>query len=263
MNEVLQEIFSTGHSTTPEGTLVPVHSNVDLQECKLLTHLIEKFNPKTSLEIGLAYGVSTLAICDSLAKIPESQHIVIDPHQNIKSVWGGIGLHNLHKAGFEKLIEFYEETSYCILPKLVAEDRKIDFAFIDGRHTFDYALVDFFYIDKLLRVGGIVIFDDADWPAIRKVCRFVAINLNYSVYNPPQEFQTKEHLSSGYQNNIRSILHKIKNALQRINPLVSSSDKPPSISSIDSDIGLGLKGSCIVFKKEAEDSRRWDHFVSF
>src|SRR2546430_2562648 len=34
-------------------------------------------------------------------------------------------------------------------PKLLARNEKIDFAFLDGQHTFDYVLVDFFYVDKI------------------------------------------------------------------------------------------------------------------
>jgi len=33
----------------------------------------------------------------------------------------------------------------------------VDFAFIDGNHVFEYVLVDFFLIDKLLRPGGAII----------------------------------------------------------------------------------------------------------
>ena len=53
-----------------------------------------------------------------------------------------------------------------------AQGERIDFAFIDGAHTFDHALVDFFYIDRMLNVGGIVAFDDLGFPCIEKVCRF-------------------------------------------------------------------------------------------
>jgi len=40
----------------------------------------------------------------------------------------------------------------------LARGVKIDFAFVDGWHTFDYTLIDFFYIDKILRSGGLVSF---------------------------------------------------------------------------------------------------------
>jgi hypothetical protein len=56
-----------------------------------------------------------------------------------------------------------------------------DFAFVDGRHHFDYVLVDFFYIDKLLRVGGYAVFDDLWLPQVRKVVSFVLRNRDYAL----------------------------------------------------------------------------------
>jgi hypothetical protein len=63
------------------------------------------------------------------------------------------------------------------LAEIERSGQRVDFAFIDGWHTFDFALVDFFFIDRISSVGGVVVFDDANWPAIRKVCRFVKTNL--------------------------------------------------------------------------------------
>jgi hypothetical protein len=66
------------------------------------------------------------------------------------------------------MIELHEAPSFQVLPKLQADGLRIDFAFIDGCHTFDYAMVDFFYIDKMLRVGGVVVFDDEYYPGYSK-----------------------------------------------------------------------------------------------
>ena len=57
------------------------------------------------------------------------------------------------------------------LTRLCAEGERIDFAFIDGNHRFDYTLVDFFYIDKMLRLGGHVAFDDLWIASVRKVVK--------------------------------------------------------------------------------------------
>jgi hypothetical protein len=113
-----------------------------------------------------------------MAKVGGKRHILIAPDQ---SGWHGIALHNLRKAGFGALIDFREQESQIALPQLVAEGTKIDFAFIDGWHTFDHALADFFYIDRLLRVGDIVAFDDAIQSAVHEVCRFIATNRAYRV----------------------------------------------------------------------------------
>ena len=75
---------------------------------------------------------------------------------------------NLKRAGYYDRVEFYEEASFECLPKPLARNEKIDFAFLDGQHTFDYVLVDFFYVDKILSVGGIIVFDDLQY---RAYCR--------------------------------------------------------------------------------------------
>lgn len=262
MNQVLEEILKTGYSLSPEGDLIKIHSHIDRREIKLLRQLIQKHRPVVSLEIGLAYGVSALTICDALTEPSQCRHIIIDPHQNRKPVWGGIGLYNLNRAGFGELIEFYEMPSYRALPLLESRNERIDFAFIDGWHTFDYTLVDFFYIDKMLKVGGIVAFDDADWPAIRSVCRFITTNLNYSVYNLQKEFlMDEEDLSQNKRDPLKPYLHTVIHHLSKLlHPAWGNSDKSFILSK---DISLGLRGNFVVFIKEAEDSRKWSHFIPF
>jgi predicted O-methyltransferase YrrM len=130
-----------------------------------------------SLEVGLAYGISALFLCDELRKVGASRHIVIDPYQS--SQWKNIGIENLRRAGAIDLVDFREAPSHLELPRLVQDGIEIDFAFIDGRHTFDHALLDFFYSDLLLRVGGMIVFDDANWPPLRSLIRFVLRNRRY------------------------------------------------------------------------------------
>ena len=54
----------------------------------------------------------------------------------------------------------------------------------DGMHTLDYVFIDFFYIDKMLNVGGVAVFDDTHFPSTRKVCRFILRNLQYRAIGP-------------------------------------------------------------------------------
>ncbi|MCI0545826.1 MAG: class I SAM-dependent methyltransferase [Candidatus Rokubacteria bacterium] len=155
------------------------HSYIPREEGEFLQKLILEVKPRVSVEVGLGYGISSLFICEALTQVQAERHIIIDPYQF--PGWGGIGLHNLKEAGYDRLVDFREAPSHLALPQLEAEGLRIDFAFIDGWHTFDYALVDFFYIDRLLRVGGVVAFDDAMYTSIRKVCRYVATNRAYTV----------------------------------------------------------------------------------
>ncbi len=55
----------------------------------------------------------------------------------------------------------------------------LDFAYIDGWHTFDYTLLDFFFIDKMLKPTGIVGFNDCHYPAVERVLGFVKSHRRY------------------------------------------------------------------------------------
>ena len=83
------------------------------------------------------------------------------------------GLHNVKRAGFGNRYSFHAEPSQVVLPRLAAAGSRFQFAFIDGWHTFDHTLVDFFFIDKMLDIDGIIVVDDVDYPSIRRLCHFI------------------------------------------------------------------------------------------
>jgi len=251
MNSVLEEIIRTGHVRSAAGELIPLHSNVTPEVGFFLQGIVAEIGATVSLEVGLAYGVSALFICDGLQRSAQTRHFVIDPSQFKLSElnraggdpagrgsWEGIGLENLKRAGYQEIIEFLEQPSHLALPSLEARGVKVDFAFIDGWHTFDQALLDFFYADRLLRVGGVVVLDDTDFKSIRKVCRYVVTNRQYTVLRclPPSP---ERRIS------------------QRAGDLFAS------VFGSDSRLGLVRGSRCMAFKKMAEDQRRWDFHQDF
>ena len=183
MNHLLEEILRT-RQVSDGANALPLTSHMDAREGALLSRVVEYVQPRTSLEVGLAYGISTLFICDALAKLDKpARHIVVDPFQF--SEWGGIGLRNIKSAGYEKYVELREERSEIALPKLLAEGTALDFALIDGWHTFDHALVDFFYVNKMLRVGGVVVLDDSSMPSVGRLVDHVLSYGCYRIFSVP------------------------------------------------------------------------------
>ena len=140
------------------------------------------------------------------------------------------------------------------LPKLLARNDKIDFAFLDGQHTFDYVLVDFFYVDKILSVGGIIVFDDLQYPSVRKVCRYVLTNLCY-VSTDPKIADTR----------LRS---RMISALAKVGPIAKA--VRPEIRERDGALGIPNR-RFMAIQKKAHDligegrntTRHWEAHNAF
>lgn len=192
MNVILSHILKTNQVSTPDGKTLELHSHLSPIACRVIQAWIAEHRPRRLLEIGLAYGISSLFICDVIAARDDISYHIIDPFQ--RSAWHSAGLYNLNRAGFENCYIFHEERSELCLPCLLEQRLTLDFALIDGMHTFDHALVDFFYINRMLEIGGIVIFDDLQMPAIRKLVAHIA---TYDCYKPlpfPESFRVQERV---------------------------------------------------------------------
>lgn len=176
---ILSRMLDTMSVETPSGEQIKLDSHVSRAEGALLQSIIREVKPVCSLEVGCRYGVSSHFICEALVEVGATEHHIVDNGQRLGAA--NVGYFNLLRAGYGSLLSFYTDQSQMILPRLVEKGLKIEFALIDGAHTFDHTLVDFFFIDRLLRKGGVVAFDDADWPGIRKVCDFVTTNRHYVV----------------------------------------------------------------------------------
>jgi predicted O-methyltransferase YrrM len=251
MNALLERIL-TDQSVTDGVTSHPLrHPDfpdlpvaIDITEGAMLQRLVATIKPRTSLEIGCAYGVSTLFICDALAALPHKvQHIVLDPFQSTQ--WGGIGLKNVRDAGFGALVDFRERSSELELPSLAREGVTLDFAFVDGRHTFDQVMMEFYFLNRMLRVGGVIVFDDADRRSVNRVVRHA---LTYPAYTVKDTERTEPaHIST---------LGRARRALGAV-PGIAQIVRPDILHR---DWDLGIFGSCVAIQKIADDKRSsgWD-----
>ena len=196
MYAVLEEIYRTGRCADLAGKERKVTGAVPREDALILQEMVRFVKARTTLETGVAFGLSTLAICEALLEgavengdSPSERadarysphfrpkHYGVDPEQN--AVHGGAALASLKKAGLDSVFELLEGPSHVMLPKLLEKGVALDLAFIDGWHTFDYTLLDFFYIDKMLRPGGVVLLHDRSWPSKQKVIRFIRTHRRY------------------------------------------------------------------------------------
>lgn len=107
----------------------------------------------------MAFGFSTLAILTALEELGEDGRLIsIDPYR--AQDWHNCGIAAVHRAGLQGRHQHIERPDYLALPALLEADTRLDFGCIDAYHTFDYVLLDFWYVDCLLRVGGVVAFND-------------------------------------------------------------------------------------------------------
>jgi predicted O-methyltransferase YrrM len=139
--------------------------------------LCRKAKPHATLEIGLAYGFSTIYFLAALAENGDSRHTAIDPYQRRlpEVIWAGIGLGHGRRLGGDRF-RFIEEPSFPALIHLADQSERFDVIFVDGAHLFDRVLVDFTLSAELCSKGGYIIFDDCEWPSIQRVVSFLRSN---------------------------------------------------------------------------------------
>ena len=146
-------------------------------------NLMRGHRVKRSLEVGMAYGFSTIWMLDALRVQRASLHLAIDPFQ--RTYWHGIGLAQVKKLGFECNFKLIENYSIHGLSDLIREATKFDFIYIDGNHRFDDVLVDFYLADQTLACSGIVVFDDMWMQSVSTVVNFVTSNRAYELLRQP------------------------------------------------------------------------------
>jgi predicted O-methyltransferase YrrM len=166
-----------------------VKSAIKPLEGNFIFNTIIKNNFKNCLEVGMAYGISAMYILLALKKAnKDSQYKLdsIDPFQTTQ--WKSFGLNLIKDIKLNNNHNLYEDKSYIVLPKLLEKKEVYNLIFIDGWHTFDYTLLDFFYADLLLKVGGIIIIDDAMHQGVGKCLRY--LDSNYKHYKRIQSPNT-------------------------------------------------------------------------
>ena len=186
VREVRERLIASGTVVAPDGTahaLFPIA--VGPVEGRAIRDLIIEEGAMHTFETGLGYAISTLWICEGLVSNGlGGRHVAMDPFQlesGARTSYAGIGLQTLDEAGVRSLVEFHEQESQIVLPRLLEEGRVFDLAFIDGNHRFEAVFLDLVYAGRLLREGGVVVVDDMQLPAVRRAVEFCIDNLGWTI----------------------------------------------------------------------------------
>lgn len=172
----LASIYKSEPQMGQDGRRYEVDSatRISIQEGLCLYHLCREAKAQLTMEVGCAYGFSTLYFLAAHATNPTATHVAIDPVEN--SLWHGIGFHKVKEVAMQERFRLAEEPSVSAIPMLMSEGLQFDLIFIDGNHRFDDVLVDFTLCARACRQNGVIILDDMWMPSIRKVVSFVRRN---------------------------------------------------------------------------------------
>ena len=246
MNPTITAIYESRKVTGASGAEHPLEAEIGPDEGEFL-HKIISADPTVvrTLEVGCAYGLSSLHICHALRDRPEARHTIIDPFQNTQ--WDGVGVSNLARAGVD-FFRLIEKRSEFALPEVLAADGegKFDFVFVDGWHTFDHTLLDCFYATRLLRVGGYLAIDDLLIRPVHRAADYVAL---YPCYRTHATLCAAAGVSLK-RRATRAVLSLVPRARRAalLHPeftRAAFADEPVEM---------------IAFQKIAEDTRGWDWY---
>ncbi len=247
MTDILDSIYSTGTVTAKDGRALPLHSAVNRLEGQFLEDLIRNdASILKTLEIGCAYGLSSLHIVGALQQRVGAHHTIVDPFQS--DMWEGVGIANLERADLTGY-HLVEERSEVLMPRLAeSEPGSFDLIFIDGWHTFDHTLMELFFANRMIREGGFIVVDDCNFSSVAKAVSYVERYPSYVVHSQsPSE---------------RGLKRIAATALQRVLPeRIAGAVLPRTF--YDRMYVRTMFSTMVALQKTGPDERNWDWFESF
>jgi len=147
---------------------------VRYEDGKSLAAAVESEAAESILEIGLGFGISTLFLALGLVRSGRRSGGItaIDPHQ--LSRWRSMGLRIIEEAAVGEWVSFLSERSDVALRRLAKDRRTFDLAFVDGSHRYLDVFNDCLGLQKVVRSGGLIIFDDFDETPVKEaISRFL------------------------------------------------------------------------------------------
>lgn len=138
---------------------------MSLEQGKAITRFIREQGIHDILELGFYHGVSTDYMAAALDAGPGGHVTTVDKQSAMERQ------PDIHAV--LKRLKLSHRVTVCVGPRsyiwrlmrMLKEDRtpRVDLCFIDGSHQWAVDGFAFFLVDRLLKPGGWVIFDDLDW----------------------------------------------------------------------------------------------------
>jgi predicted O-methyltransferase YrrM len=155
-------------------------------EGDLIWSMIAKYGYRNCLETGFGTGSTAIYMLDA-TKANAGRVFSIDWSE---SQFNDIGRRNIERYGADGRHLLIEEPSWQVFPRLLTAGQQLDFVFIDGWKTFDYLVYELFIINRMLAVGGAIMFDDSYLPSVGKAIAVLKSHYGYREIEYGQYGQT-------------------------------------------------------------------------
>jgi predicted O-methyltransferase YrrM len=147
----------------------------------------DKFSELHFLEIGSFEGMSTICFLDEYLLNESSTITCVDPWLDYSLVDDGLSSYNredsvwkfeskctkqifdsnIQKTNRSNKVIIHKGFSHDILPQLIVNKKEYDFIYIDANHMSSFVLTDAIFSWYLLKVGGMLAFDDYAWETVK------------------------------------------------------------------------------------------------
>lgn len=166
---------------------------MEVEQAAKLERFLKRYRLTSCLELGFLHGKSSAFIASVLRDMGKGHLTTIDQKHSIERE---PNIHQvLDKLGLEDWVTpIYEPRSYNWRMMRMLEERErpsFDFCYIDAAHTWYDTGFGFFLVDKLLRPGGWILFDDMHF-AYEKLLKPGAKKPGYLARMTPEERETKQ-----------------------------------------------------------------------
>lgn len=248
IHPLLADIVYNRQAYLPDGNRYPLGVEISRAEMFFIySHILGMEHCQDVLEIGCAMGISSLVIEAALKARGNtiSHHLIIDPFQN--SQWKNIGVEHLRLAGFSNY-ELLPLKSEIALPDIMQREDRYDFIFQDGMHTLDHCLLEFHYLDRILKIGGLLIYDDIDNISMNRFIRYISLYPHWEIVScaGKPSWPRSRYLLNLFRRSLSPFLKVIPRRIAI--ELLSDTILRP-------DEHLGLNSSMIALRKIGNDER--------
>lgn len=176
---------SRAYSALKTGTFVDADGRRDkkcagmnpLRQIALMCWLVQQSRTPLSVEVGFGMGTTaTFLLAARRTAGHDFQHVVLDPF-GLGDGAGDVVQEYLNGQFGDQFSREYVTSAAGLSSIHQSQGMHVaDFILLDGDHRYDGVLSDFHSASKIVDIGGYIILDDAAFPGVESLVRFVETN---------------------------------------------------------------------------------------